>query len=207
MLRESIVSALPALRATLVTLILTGLVYPLAGTGLAQALFPHRAGGSLVSDEQDAKRALVGSELIAQGFASPAYFQPRPSAAGDKGWDATASGGSNYGATSQKLRERATAELARLLAENPDAPRPVPVELVTTSGSGLDPHLSPASAQWQVARVAKARQVAPERVRALVQDHLEGRDLGFLGEPRVNVLALNLALDRWIGKPVLPPAR
>ena len=166
MLRELI----PALRTTLVTLLFTGLAYPLLGTGLARTLFPHRAGGSLVTDDQ--KRP-VGSELIAQGFASPAYFQPRPSAAGDKGWDPTASGGSNYGTTSKKLRERIASDVTRLLAENPEAPRPIPAELVTASGSGLDPHLSPGSALWQV---AKARQVAPERVRALapLQDAVDG---------------------------------
>jgi potassium-transporting ATPase KdpC subunit len=186
-----------ALRATLVTLVVTGLAYPLVVTGLAQVLFPGKANGSLISDDQD---KVVGSELIGQAFTNPGYFQPRPSAAGDKGFDATASGGSNFGATSAKLRDRVNQDAARLEKENPDAPGPIPVELVTTSASGLDPHLSPEAALWQVPRVAKARKVARDRVRTVVLDHVEGRDLGFLGEPRVNVLRLNLALDRQFGK-------
>jgi K+-transporting ATPase ATPase C chain len=189
---------LPALRATIVTLVLTGLAYPLLVTGLAQALFGRRASGSLVAD---ASGRTVGSELLGQGFTSPAYFQPRPSAAGEKGWDPMASGGSNLGPSSQKLRARAEADAARLRAENPGAPGPVPAELVTTSASGLDPHLSPASALWQVPRVASARGLAESRVRAAVEDAVEGPDLGFLGEPRVNVLLLNLALDRQFGHP------
>jgi K+-transporting ATPase ATPase C chain len=194
---------LPAIRVTLVTLVLTGILYPLAVTGLARLLFPHRAGGSLVTDEAG---RVVGSEMLAQGFSLAAYFQPRPSAAGEKGWDPTASGGSNLGPTSAKLREQASQAAARLRKENPDAPGAVPVELVTASGSGLDPHLSPEAALWQVARVAGARQVPAERVRALVQDFVEGRDLGFLGEPRVNVLLLNLALDRRFGAPAAATA-
>jgi K+-transporting ATPase ATPase C chain len=194
---------MPAVRATVVTLVLTGLVYPLVVTGVARVLFPHRAGGSLAVDD---KGTVIGSELLAQGFQSPAYFQPRPSAAGDKGWDPLASGGSNLGPTSKKLRDRAAADVERLRRENRDAPGPVPVELVTTSGSGLDPHLSPAAALWQVPRVAKARQVSPERVRAVIEETAEGRDLGFLGEPRVNVLLLNLALDRRLGAPGTPSA-
>ena len=189
---------LPALRATVVTLVLTGLAYPLLVTGLAQLLFPRRASGSLVTGGTG---RVVGSELLGQGFARPAYFQPRPSAAGDKGWDPLASGGSNLGPTSAKLRQRAAADAERLRAENPSAPGPVPGELVTASGSGLDPHLSPAAALWQVPRVAKARGVAEARVRAAAQDAVEGRDLGLLGEPRVNVLLLNLALDRQFGHP------
>ncbi|WP_408629690.1 potassium-transporting ATPase subunit KdpC [Anaeromyxobacter oryzisoli] len=199
-LREHLV---PAVRATIVTLVLTGLAYPLLVTGLAQLLFPHHARGSLAVDD---KGAVVGSELLAQRFASPAYFQPRPSAAGEQGYDPLASGGSNLGPTSKKLRDRATAEVERLRRENPDAAGPVPVELVTTSGSGLDPHLSPAAALWQLPRVAKARQVPEARVRAVVEDAVEARDLGLLGEPRVNVLLLNLALDRRLGAPASPAA-
>ncbi|MDC0712065.1 potassium-transporting ATPase subunit KdpC [Stigmatella sp. ncwal1] len=186
-----------ALRVSLVTLLLTGVLYPLAVTGGARLLFRHEADGSLVTDERG---RVVGSALVGQGFTQALYFQPRPSAAGS-GYDGTASSGSNLGPTSQKLRDRAVAEAERLRQENPDAPSPVPAELVTTSASGLDPHLSPESARWQVARVAKARGVANERVLAVVDAHIEGRTFGVLGEPRVNVLALNLALDRRFGGP------
>ncbi len=187
-----------ALRATVLTLVVTGVVYPLVVTGLAQVLFPAKANGSLVTDD---KGMPLGSELIGQAFTNPGYFQPRPSAAGDKGYDATASTGSNYGSTSAKLRDRVQKDAARLEQENPDAPGPIPVELVAASASGLDPHISPQAALWQLPRVARARKVTPERVRAVLLDHVEGRDLGFLGEPRVNVLRLNLALDRQFGKP------
>jgi K+-transporting ATPase ATPase C chain len=193
-----------ALRATIVTLVLTGLVYPFVMTGLSQALFPWRANGSLVKDE---KGNIVGSELIAQGFANPAYFQPRPSAAGDKGYDATSSSGSNFGPTSKKLQDRIKDDLKRLKEQNPDASGTVPAELVTASGSGLDPHLSPEAMLWQLPRVAKARGVAPDRVKAAVDSNVEGRTFGILGEPRVNVLVVNLALDRQFGRPApLPPA-
>jgi len=186
-----------ALRTTAVTLVLTGIMYPYVVTGLAQLLFPDRANGSLVTDEHG---QVVGSELIGQGGTHPAYFQPRPSAAG-AGYEATASSGSNLGPTSKKLQDRVTQDLERLKEENPDAPGPAPIELVTTSGSGLDPHLSPQAALWQVPRVARTRGVAPERVRAVVEAYSEGRDLGLLGEPRVNILLLNLALDRQFGRP------
>ncbi len=194
----------PAVRATVVTLVLTGLIYPLAMTGVARVLFPRKSGGSLVADEAG---EVVGSELLAQGFSSPGYFQPRPSAAGEKGYDPLSSGGSNLGPTSKKLRDQASALAEQLAKDNPGAPAPIPVELVTASGSGLDPHLSPAAALWQAPRVAKARGVGAERVRALVEELVEGRDLGLLGEPRVNVLLLNLALDRRFGAPAGPEAR
>jgi K+-transporting ATPase ATPase C chain len=187
-----------ALRVTLFTLLLTGVVYPLLVTGLAQVLFPRQAGGSLVRDEQG---RIVGSELIGQRFSHPAYFQPRPSAAGERGYDPTASGGSNLGPTSQKLRDRAISDLERLKKANPEAAATVPVELITASGSGLDPHLSLEGALWQAPRVADARGVSPDRIAAVVRTNLQRRDLGFLGEPRVNVLLLNLALDRQFGRP------
>lgn len=186
-----------ALRTTVVTLVLTGFVYPFVVTGLAQVLFPWRANGSLVSDENG---QVIGSELIAQGFTNPAYFQPRPSAAGDKGYDGASSSGSNLGPTSKKLQDRINEDLKRLKEENPDATGLVPAELVTTSASGLDPDLSPEAMLWQVPRVAKARGVTPERVKSVVEANVEGRTFGILGEPRVNVLMVNLALDRQFGK-------
>jgi K+-transporting ATPase ATPase C chain len=192
-----------ALRATLVTLVVTGLAYPLAVTGAAQVLFAGRASGSLVTDERN---QVVGSELIGQGFSSPSYFQSRPSAAGDNGWDAANSSGSNLGPTSKKLRDAVKERVAKLHAENPDARGDVPAELVTQSASGLDPHLSPEAAAWQAPRIAKARGVAVARVTAVVDELTEGRDLGVFGEPRANVLMLNLALDRRFGRAVNPSA-
>ena len=193
-----------AIRTTIVTLVLTGLIYPFVMTGLAQVLSPWRANGSMVTDE---KGQVVGSELIAQGFVNPAYFQPRPSAAGEKGYDATSSGGSNFGPTSKKLQDRIKDEIKRLKAENPEAAGAIPAELVTASASGLDPHLSPEAMLWQAPRVAKARGVSAERVKAVVESNVEGRTFGILGEPRVNVLMVNLALDRQFGKATpLPPA-
>jgi K+-transporting ATPase ATPase C chain len=192
-----------ALRATLVTLVLTGLIYPLAMTGVAQALFHDRANGSLVRDE---KGTVIGSELIGQAFVNPAYLQGRPSAAGN-GYDATASSGSNLGPTSKKLRDRVAGDVEKLRKDNPDAPLPIPAELVTTSASGLDPDLSPPAAVWQVSRIARARQVAPARIQQVIESKVQGRDLGVFGEPRVNVLAVNRALDQQFGKPapMAPP--
>jgi potassium-transporting ATPase KdpC subunit len=195
--------AITALRVTVVTLILTGVVYPFAMTGLAQVLFHNQANGSLVRDD---KGAVVGSELIGQAFASPAYVQGRPSAAGNNGYDATSSSGSNFGPTSKKLRDRVTADVERLHKQNPDAPLPVPTDLVTASASGLDPDLSPQAALWQVPRIARARQISADRVESVVERTIQARDLGVFGEPRVNVLAANLALDQQFGKPAVPPA-
>lgn len=186
-----------ALRTALVTLVLTGLCYPLAMTGLAQVLFPARAAGSLLEGPGG---QVVGSQLIGQAFTNPGYFQGRPSAAA-QGYDATASGGSNLGPTSARLRDRVRAEVARLRRENPEASGPIPAELVTTSASGLDPHLSPAAARWQIARVARSRGVDQARVARLLDANIQARQLGFLGEPRVNVLELNLAVDRAFGPP------
>jgi len=189
-----------AIRATLVTLVLTGLLYPLVTAGFALALFPSRARGSLLTDDSG---RVVGSELIAQGFGLPGYLQPRPSAAGEKGYDAAGSSGSNLGPTSKALHDRMEKELQRLLQENPNATRPVPAELLTTSGSGLDPHLSPEAAFWQVPRIARARNVEEARVRTVIEANVEGRDLLVMGEPRVNVLLVNRALDRHFGRPPL----
>jgi K+-transporting ATPase ATPase C chain len=188
-------NSLVALRVTLFTLVVTGLAWPLAMTGLSLALFPSRAHGTLATDERD---AIVGSELIGQAFVQPAYLWPRPSAVN---FDAAGSGASNLGPTSKALRDRAAAEAARLVHENPRATTPPPAELVTTSASGLDPHVSPEAAFWQAPRIAQARRVEEARVRAVIEAHVEGRDLFVLGEPRVNVLLVNLALDRHFGKP------
>jgi K+-transporting ATPase ATPase C chain len=189
-----------ALRMTLATLVLTGLAYPLLVTALARMTMPWRAAGSFV----EAGGRVVGSELIGQGFRSPAYFQPRPSAAGAGGYDAAASSGSNLGPTSEALRERMAAGIERLRAENPHARGAVPAGLITASASGLDPHLSPEDALWQVPRVAEARGAAVGDVEALVEAHVEGPDLGIFGERRVNVLLLNLDLDRRFGRPRNP---
>jgi potassium-transporting ATPase KdpC subunit len=194
-----------SLRATVVTFLLTGFAYPMVVYGVGQVLFPARANGSLITGKDGTN---VGSELIGQGFTAPGYFQGRPSAAGDKGFDATASSGSNLSPTAQRLRDRIQGDVTRLQHENPGASSlAIPSELVLASASGLDPEIGPESALWQVARVASARGVARDRVRALVDQATESRDLGILGEPRVNVLLLNLALDRQFGSLVVPPAQ
>lgn len=179
-----------AARLFLVLTVLTGLVYPLAVTGAAQLLFPRRANGSLL--ERDGRA--VGSELIGQPFAGPAYFWGRPSATAPHPYNAGASSGSNLGPTNPALLERVQSDVARIRSAHPGA-GPVPVDLVTASASGLDPHISPAAALYQVERVAAARHLDPDAVRRLVEEGVEGRTLGVLGESRVNVLELNLALD------------
>ena len=176
----------------LVLTVLTGLLYPGVVTGLCQVFFPARANGSLVVANGHA----IGSELIGQNFKKPEYFQPRPSAAGNDGYDPTASGASNLGPTSQKLADRVKDSVASFRKNNPDYTGPIPADLVTASGSGLDPDISPASAEAQAARIAKARGVPVEQVRNLIAGHTQGRDLGFMGDPRVNVLEINLALDQ-----------
>ena len=182
-----------AVLMTVVTTILLGLIYPLAVSGLAQAIFPDKANGQLIRGSDG---TLIGSRLIGQPFSSPGYFRSRPSAAGATGYDGTASGGSNLGPTNQKLIDRIKADAEKWQVENPG--RPVPVDLVTSSGSGLDPHISPAAAEFQAPRVARERGMTEADVRTIVAAHTEGRQFGFLGEPRVNVVELNLHLDRTI---------
>jgi K+-transporting ATPase ATPase C chain len=201
-----------ALRATLVTLVLTGLAYPLVVTGLAQVLFPHRANGSIVVDDKGRE---VGSELIGQGFGDAAYVRPRPSASG---YDAANTSGTNLGTTSKKLRDgqpddpatkdvdesfTGVKDLAAAFRADNGLPAgvEVPADAVSRSASGIDPHVSPETARLQAARIAKARSVSVERVQAVIAQYTEGRELGFLGEPHVNVLAVNLALDRQFGRP------
>jgi len=189
----------PAIVLTLLFCVITGLVYPGVVTALAQFLFPHQANGSLIS----ASAHVVGSELIGQPFARPEYFHPRPSAAGS-GYDGTASGGTNKGPTDAKLADTLIAQAVDSAVKLDGATKGrIPSDLVTSSGSGLDPHISPASALLQVARVARARSVDAAVVRSLVERHIEGPQLGFFGDPRVNVLLLNLALDSIVPLPVV----
>jgi len=181
----------PAFRLMLVLTVLTGLVYPGIVTGFCQVLFRWQANGSLLS----VAGKEVGSARIGQNFTRPEYFHPRPSAAGNDGYDATASTGSNYGPTNQKLVARVRSSVERFRKENPDYTGPIPADLLTASASGLDPEISPASAEAQAPRVAKARGIGLEQVEALINQNAKGAGLGFLGEPRVNVLELNLTLD------------
>jgi K+-transporting ATPase ATPase C chain len=185
-----------AILMTLAMTLLLGLAYPLAVTGLAQVLFKDKANGQLIEQ----KGIVIGSRLIGQSFTSPGYFRSRPSAAGAVGYDAGASSGSNLGPTSQKLIDRVKADVEKLQAENPG--KPVPVDLVTTSASGLDPHISPAGAEFQVPRVARERGMTEDEARRVVAAFTESRQFGILGEPRVNVLLLNLKLDE-----IKPPGK
>jgi K+-transporting ATPase ATPase C chain len=184
-----------AVLMTIATTVLLGILYPLLVTGLAQLIFPKQANGQLIYGKDG---VVIGSQLIGQPFSGPAYFHSRPSAAGAAGYDATASGGSNLGPTNAQLITRVNGEVAKLQAENPDTP--IPVDLVTTSGSGLDPDISPAAAQFQIRRVAAERKIPEAEVARLVLENSENRQWGFMGEPRVHVLELNIALDARYGR-------
>jgi potassium-transporting ATPase KdpC subunit len=184
-----------AVLMTIATTVLLGILYPLLVTGLAQWIFPQQANGQLIRGKDE---VVVGSRLIGQPFSGPGYFHSRPSSAGAAGYDATASGGSNLGPTNAQLITRVNGDVRKLQAENPGTP--IPVDLVTTSGSGLDPDISPAAAEFQIRRVAAERKIPEADVARLVLENSENRQWGFLGEPRVNVLALNLALDARYGR-------
>jgi K+-transporting ATPase ATPase C chain len=183
-----------AVLMTIATTVLLGLLYPLLVTGLAQLFFPKQANGQLIQREG----VVIGSRLIGQPFSGPGYFHSRPSAAGAAGYDASASGGSSLGPTNAQLITRVNGDVAKLQAENPGVP--IPVDLVTTSGSGLDPNITPAAAQFQIRRVASERKIPESEVARRVLENSENRQWGFLGEPRVNVLELNLALDDRYGR-------
>ncbi len=184
-----------AVLMTIATTVLLGILYPLLVTGLAQLIFPKQANGELIHSQDG---VLIGSRLIGQPFSGPGYFHSRPSAAGAAGYDPSASGGSNLGPTNAQLIARVNGDVAKLQAQNPGVP--IPVDLVTTSASGLDPDISPAAAQFQTHRVAAERKISEAEVARLVQESSQNRQWGFLGEPRVNVLELNLALDARYGK-------
>jgi potassium-transporting ATPase KdpC subunit len=184
-----------AVLMTIATTVLLGILYPLLVTGLAQLIFPKQANGELIKGKDE---VLIGSRLIGQPFSGPGYFHSRPSAAGAAGYDASASGGSNLGPTNAQLIARVNGDVAKLQAENPGAA--IPVDMVTTSGSGLDPDISPAAAEFQIHRVAAERKIPEAEVRGLVVENSKNRQWGFLGEPRVNVLELNIALDARYGR-------
>jgi len=183
---------LPGLRIKLFLTVVLGVIYPLAMTGIAQLLFPKQSNGSLIQVGDK----IIGSEIIGQGFTKPEYFQPRPSAAGTNGYDATSSAGSQFGPTNQKLVDRVKGSVEQFRKDNPDYQGPIPADLLTTSASGLDPHLSPDSARAQAPRVAKARGLSVGQLDQVIDEFTEGPSLGLLGEPRVNVLRMNLALDQ-----------
>ncbi len=180
-----------ALRITIVTVVMLGFIYPLAMTGIARILFPNQADGSMV----ESNGRIVGSAIVGQLWTKPAYFHGRPSAAGKNGYDPTSTGGTNYGPTSKKLMDSTKAAIAQLRKENPKATEPIPIDLVTSSASGIDPDISPQAALYQAPRVAGERRIEVGRVIALIAQHTRGRTFGILGEPRVNVLELNRALD------------
>jgi K+-transporting ATPase ATPase C chain len=182
-----------AILMTIVTTVLFGLIYPLAVTGLAQLVFPDKANGQLIRRDDG---TLIGSRIIGQPFTGPGYFHSRPSAAGAAGYDAGASSASNLGPTNKALVDRVKAEVEKLQAENPG--KPIPIDLITTSASGLDPHISPAAAEFQIPRIARERGMSENQARQIVAAHTRGRQFGFLGEPAVNVLELNLDLDRTV---------
>jgi K+-transporting ATPase ATPase C chain len=186
----------PAFRMTVLLTVLTGLVYPGVITGLCQVLFRNGANGSLVAQNGQ----IIGSLLLGQNFKRAEYFHPRPSAAGNDGYDPTASTGSNFGPTNQKLYDRVKASAEQFRKENPDYSGPIPADALTASGSGLDPHISVANATAQAARIARARRISTSTIESLIGSATEGRDLGFLGEARVNVLKVNLELDRRFPK-------